>query len=306
MTFLRFLADLRTPAGDAFFSAVTHMGEETIFIVLGIVIFWCLDKKRGMTLLIIGFAGTVLNQFLKLLFRVPRPWVLDPEFKIVESARAEASGYSFPSGHTQQAVGIYGYLARICRPLPLRAVCLALCVLVPFSRMYLGVHTPKDVLVSAAIAILLIWLVPAVIERALDKRHGMTILFAVLTAICAAVLAFLCFYPFPADIDYHNYHGGIENVTKLLFCTLGIWAGCEIDRRYIRFETRAVWQAQLLKLVPGLAIAFAIKAVLKAPLIALIGNEALAGGVRYFLLALFCAGVWPATFKHFDRLFRKA
>ena len=48
----------------------------------------------------VGFFGTLVNQFLKLVCRVPRPWVRDPNFTIVEAARADATGYSFPSGHT--------------------------------------------------------------------------------------------------------------------------------------------------------------------------------------------------------------
>ena len=86
MEFLRFLEGIRTPVGDAFFSAVTHMGEETIFILVGLLFFWCIDKKKGYFLLSVGFIGTVINQFLKLWFRIPRPWVKNPNFTIVESA----------------------------------------------------------------------------------------------------------------------------------------------------------------------------------------------------------------------------
>ena len=113
MEFLRILEGLRTPVGDTFFSTVTILGEETLLIVAGLLFFWCINKKHGYFILSVGFLGTVLNQFLKLVFRVPRPWVLDPEFTIVESARAEATGYSFPSGHTQNGVGIFGGIARI-------------------------------------------------------------------------------------------------------------------------------------------------------------------------------------------------
>ena len=91
---------LRTPLGDAFFSLITHLGEETLFIVFGLLIFWCLDKWEGYYLLSVGLSGTVINQFLKLWFRIPRPWVRDPNFTAVESALAQAGGYSFPSGHT--------------------------------------------------------------------------------------------------------------------------------------------------------------------------------------------------------------
>ncbi|MBQ1264784.1 MAG: phosphatase PAP2 family protein, partial [Oscillospiraceae bacterium] len=145
MDFLRWLSSLRTPALDSFFSALTHLGGETIFMVLAIAIFWCLSKRCGYFILVTCFFGTVFNQFLKIACRVPRPWVLDGTFPIVEAARADAGGYSFPSGHTQNAVGTFGALYLYNKNRTLRIICAALVVLVPFSRMYLGVHTPLDV-----------------------------------------------------------------------------------------------------------------------------------------------------------------
>ena len=111
MPFLHFIQDLRTPILDSFFSLITHLGEETFFLVIAILFFWCLNKREGYFILITGLLGAVTNQFAKILFRVPRPWVLDPEFDIVESARAEATGYSFPSGHTQNISCTYGAIA---------------------------------------------------------------------------------------------------------------------------------------------------------------------------------------------------
>ena len=64
MEFLYFLEGLRTPFGDAFFSLITHLGEETLFIVAGLIVFWCIDKLQGYYLLIVGLTGTVINQFL--------------------------------------------------------------------------------------------------------------------------------------------------------------------------------------------------------------------------------------------------
>ena len=150
MELLYWLESIRTPIGDTFFSLITHFGEETLFIIAGLLFFWCIDKMEGYFLLSVGLSGTVINQFLKLWFRIPRPWVKDPNFTIVESARAEATGYSFPSGHTQSSVGIFGGLARWNKTLWLRGISIALCVLVPLSRLYLGVHTPLDVGVSIA------------------------------------------------------------------------------------------------------------------------------------------------------------
>ena len=92
MSFLYLLEDLRNPVLDFLFSVITLCGEETVFMAVGMIVFWCVDKYKGYFLLYTGFLGTAINQFLKILFRVPRPWVKDPGFTIVESAREGAGG----------------------------------------------------------------------------------------------------------------------------------------------------------------------------------------------------------------------
>ena len=116
MELLYWFESIRSPALDTAMSLITHLGEETFFMVAALFVFWCVDKRRGYYLLSVGFVGTLVNQWLKIVCRVPRPWVRDPRFTIVESARAQAAGYSFPSGPTQSAVGGCGGVARFARP----------------------------------------------------------------------------------------------------------------------------------------------------------------------------------------------
>ena len=156
MDFLYFLEGLRTPWLDAVVSALTHLGGETVFLVAALVVFWCVDKRQGYYLMSVGFLGTLVNQFLKITCRVPRPWVRDPNFTIVESAREEATGYSFPSGHSTSSVGTFGVLASETKNGWIRLLSIALCFLIPLTRLYLGVHTPADVLVGSAIPLFFI------------------------------------------------------------------------------------------------------------------------------------------------------
>ena len=91
MELLYWFETIRTPALDAAMSLVTRLGEETFFMVAALFVFWCVDKRKGYYLLSVGFVGVLVNQWLKIICRVPRPWVRDPGFTIVESARAEAA-----------------------------------------------------------------------------------------------------------------------------------------------------------------------------------------------------------------------
>jgi len=302
---LRFLESIRTNIGDIFFSTVTQLGEETLFIILGIIFFWCINKYEGYYLLCIGFLGTIINQFLKITCRIPRPWVKDKSFTIVESARAGATGYSFPSGHTQSSVGIFGGIARWQKNKIIRIICVAIAVLVPISRMYLGVHTPLDVGVSVISALLLIFVLHPLVEKSVEKPFLLRILFAVMTLLSLGYLLYVNLYNFPSDIDLHNYESALKNGYKMFGCTLAIWLSYEVDVRFTHFETKATLPAQILKLVLGLIPVILIKTFLKAPLIALIDNSYIADGVRYFLLAAFAGCIWPMTFKWFSKLFLK-
>ena len=289
------LESIRVPWLDTVMAAITHLGEETVFMVAALFVFWCVSKRHGYYLLAVGFAGTVLNQFLKLLFRIPRPWVLDSDFTIVGSARAQATGYSFPSGHSQNAIGTFGGIARFTRRKWVRVAAIVAAVLVPLSRMYLGVHTPLDVGVAAVIAVALVFALYPLMERS-DSRHGvMGAVLAVMLALAVGYLLFVSLYPFPADVDAANLASGVENAWKLLGATVGMLVGWWLDVRFIHFDTRAVWYVQLIKLVGGLALLLGIRAALKAPLAAALGAGA-GGAVRYGVMVLFAAAVWPMVF----------
>lgn len=297
MDILYALEKIRTPFWNGVMSAVTQLGGEVIFIVAAVVVFWCVSKWEGYYLMTIAFCGTVLNQFLKLICRVPRPWVRDPNFTIVESARAEATGYSFPSGHTQNAIGLFGGMARWGGRRWVRLGLTTLALVIAFSRMYLGVHTPADVGVSLVLAAALVLGLYPLMRRAQEKPRYMGYVLAAMLVVSGAFVVFVETCGFPADMDAENLASGIGNAWKMLGAVAGMTLAWLLDRRYIHFQTQAVWWVQVIKVAVGMALLLAIKSGLKAPLLALLGHEGLAGGVRYFLLVLVAGAVWPLVFR---------
>ena len=302
MPFLYFLESIRNPVFDWIFSTVTHLGEETFFLVIAIIFFWCVDKRHGYFILITGLVGTVINQVAKLFFRIPRPWVLDENFSIVESAREEATGYSFPSGHTQNIAGTFGAIAAYKHSGWKTAICSTIITLVAFSRMYLGVHTPLDVITSLVVALGIILILRPVFESENNFNRFMPIVVIVSVALSLGFLAYVLAIGGDPDLDPHNYQSGLKNACTLLGCTAGLVLVYFLDSKFIKFETEAKWYAQLLKLVLGLAGVLAIKSGLSAPLTALFGNEFVARAVRYFLIVVFAGAVWPLTFKWFKKI----
>ena len=300
MQILYWLEGIRLPILNEIMLMITMLGEETAFLALALVFFWCVDKRKGYYLMSVGFIGTMVNQFLKLWFRIPRPWVIDPDFTILEQAREAASGYSFPSGHTQMAVGTFGAIAAGAKKRWTRIVCIALATLVAFSRMYIGVHTPQDVLVSAVIAVILVLLLKKVTLS--DHASGMKALLAGMIAMAVGLMLFVQLYPFPSDIDANNLQSGVKNAYTMIGTLTGVSIVYVGEKKYIRFPEKAVWWAQLLKAVLGLGFVLAVKEGLRAPLDALFAGHMAARAVRYFLIVVVAGMVWPMTFRWFSEL----
>lgn len=306
MELLYFFESIRNPVLDVIMQFFTLIGSETVFLLVAFFVLWCVDKPRGYLVLGVGLVGTVINLTLKLVFRIPRPWLLDPDFTIVEGARAGATGYSFPSGHTQNAVGMFGSIAATTKRLAIRILCIAIAVIVPISRMYLGVHTPLDVGVSVVIALILIAIGVPLMKLLKKHPDKLIYVFVAMAALTLAYTLFVELYRFPADLDAANYEFSRKNAYSLLGATVGMCIAHLIEQRYVRYETAARWWVQLIKLIVGLGLTLALKEGVKALLSLIFGADCLpVNAIRYALLIIFAAVVWPLAFKPLNSLAEK-
>ena len=305
MGFLRFLESIRTGVGDFFFATVTHIGEEVFFLAIAILFYWCISKRQGYYILMTGVVGNVINQWLKIVCRVPRPWIKDPTFTPVGDAIAEATGYSFPSGHTQSVTGTFGCIGRYNKQRWIKISCISIILLVAFSRMYLGVHTPMDVLTSLVVASGLVFAFHFVFrtEESVNKYMFWVTVGAVIFSIAFIVYVFLLpASDFTTQADLANLASAKKNASTLTGCLVGLALVYPLDRFVIKFDTKGRWYSQVIKFVLGVGIVIAIKSGLSKPLVALFGNEYVARSVRYFLIVAFAGAVWPLTFKFFESL----
>ena len=300
MDFLYLLEGIRFPALDQLMLLVTHLGEETVFLVIALIVFWCVDKYHGYYLLGVGLFGNLASQFMKIACRIPRPWVRDPDFTVVEAAKAEAGGYSFPSGHTQTAVGTFGAIAATQKRKGIAVACVILAVLTAFSRMYLGVHTPADVLVGGVMALALVFGLKPLM---LGKNKGLIPwIFGIMLLLSMGFLVYLEQDSFPADIDSDNYASAIKNAYTFLGCFAGVLVVYAVDETKLRFTTKAVWWVQILKAVLGLGVVLLVKEGLRSPLEAFFGGHMAARAVRYFLIVVTAGIIWPLGFRLFSKL----
>ncbi len=309
MEFLIWLEGIRNTFLDKFMLTITYLGDETAFLVIALILFWCVNKRHGYYVLLTGFFGTVISQCMKICFRIPRPWVTKPGIAL-EEAMEGAGGYSFPSGHTQSSIGTFGGVAVTTENKWLRGLSLAVCILVPFSRMYVGVHTPLDVGIGALIAVvLLLVLHPLVLGH--DGKYIPYVLAAMTVAIIAYT-GFMHLYLFPEEVytsvDASNgrtaWMSAARNAYTLLGAVIGFLIVYAVDEKWLHFPVKAVWWAQLVKLIVGILLVLAVKEGMRAPL-EMVLDELPARAVRYFLVVLVAGLLWPLSFRWFARLGKK-
>lgn len=302
MEFLKMLQSIRTPWLDRVMELVTYLGDEAAFLAIALFVFWCTAKRNGYYLLTVGFLGIALNQCLKITCRIPRPWVRDPSLTVVGNAKAAATGYSFPSGHTQNATGTLGVIAATQPRRWPRVLCVLLVLLIAFSRMYLGVHTPADVLSSLAIGTVLVLVLHPLMNWVGDNGRRLMALLVAMLGLSLLFLSYVYFWPFPSEVDSANLLEARKNAWTMVGAVGGICLGCGIDRKWLHFPTEAVWWAQLLKLILGIALVLAVKEGLKPLLRALFGAALFSHAIRYFLCVLMATVLWPLSFRWFSRL----
>ncbi len=154
-----FINSFRRPWLDALMILITQTGGGWSALIFGVFLVW-LGYRRQWDMAAataIGFLGAIsLNTILKLIYERPRPDILVP-LVVVDS-------YSFPSGHTITAVALYGFMAYIFwrnSRYNLAFLTMLWAALIAFSRVYLGVHYPSDVL--GAVAVGGIWLLAMIV-----------------------------------------------------------------------------------------------------------------------------------------------
>ena len=148
--FLKLLEGLRTGFLNTLFEMITILGEETLIILIVAIIYFAFSKKEAKRLFFIVVTSTAVNTIAKNLVRRPRPFA---NGEITAIRQETATGYSFPSGHTQNIATLGTYFSERIRKIWFIIVASVVVLLVGFSRMYLGVHYPSDVIVGLLLGI---------------------------------------------------------------------------------------------------------------------------------------------------------
>lgn len=261
---------------------ITILGNESFYVVVPPILYWCFEKRRAMKIFIIFLISSTLNDLVKEIFQNPRPSPehLLPGIRELNIAyRPDSPG--FPSGHTQGAATFWGAAFWFFHHKTIRIISVLLILLIPYSRLYLGVHFFGDVVGGYLIGFsVLLAIIPLThLYESNQEFFSERVLLAGVLIIPLAI-----FIAFP----YGYIHSSLGSLS-------GITAGAIIAEGRIAFNPRGNVQSAIVKILIGLCGLFLLKTGLKA----IFPSHLFFGYLRYFILGSWCSFFAPLIFSRF-------
>ncbi|PWK09600.1 phosphatase PAP2 family protein [Tumebacillus permanentifrigoris] len=243
---LQAIQSIATPWLDKLMIGFSFVGDEEFYIATVPLIYYAVNKRLGVRLAIVLALSMFVNAWLKFLFQAPRPIGVEGVRNLYTSS---APGLSFPSGHSQGSATYWGYLAAVSRKMWFVALAGLLILSIMFSRLYLGVHWPIDVLGGLVFGLLfasaLVWADAKFVAR---LSHNLKLGLGLLVPL--ALLA-----------GYHETDG-----MKLAGFLLGGWVGYVVECKHVGMELPKRWTQRIVPSLVGLGVVFAVRMVGKAAL----------------------------------------
>ena len=288
----------------AVFQVITDTGDEMFYIIIIAVFFIAYDKKFAKNLLFSLLITTYINNFLKDIFKDPRP----PSNRDPTSETGyNAEGYGFPSGHSQSAISIYGYAAYHfkdeSKPFVIPIIVSIYIFLIALSRIILGVHDLQDIigglLFGICVLIPFIYIEPIVTEKLESSSLQVKMLLALIVSVLLLVIGTVIFptsgqYPTTNPVPYADA-GGYALVSGVI---LGFSIGYLLENEYVKYLPSELSNKQkIINLIVGLILVFVIYFVLGL----VIRGNIILRFIRYGLLAFSISLVLPIVFNKINR-----
>lgn len=269
---LRSIQSIANPFLDILFQLITMCGEQIVLISIIAVIYWALDKKFGEYIAYSVLTSVLLNNTIKDIFKMKRPI---GEKGIRTLREQTATGYSFPSGHTQNASSFYGAMAIYLKKRVMHIIATIMIILVGFSRLYLGVHYPKDVIVGGILGVL----TSLICYKLYNKFENKMLLY---------VITFVIFIP---ALTFAHSADFIKGMGTYLGFIIGIY----IEKKYVNFSVEGSTGNKVIRVLLGILILLTLQVGLKV----LLPSATIFSFIRYLLISLTGIGIYPMVFKKF-------
>lgn len=304
------LQEFRNGAGSIFaefLSKMTFLGELNTALVVLAVVYWCVSKEFGTYLLMGWSANRLVNGVLKATACAYRPWIRDASIVPYGNTITTATGYSFPSGHTMNGATLFGGVAvRKDMPKVFRIVMGTIVVLIAFSRIYLGVHTPQDVIGGTIAGLLVMWLVAKLMQWLEAHPDKDMLVVCVGIGLAIAIAAYAALKPYPTDYDSEGKllvdGAKMANDTfKGVGWCVAFLVGWILERRFVGFSTEVPLVTRMTRLAVGLLGYYVISLIL-TPLMKGWILGAAGAFVTCFLQMIYIAFLFPWCVKRFEKV----
>lgn len=243
------LQQFRTPALDHFFQVYTNFGGTDYLYTIPFVL-WCLDYRLGLRLSSLFTATLFVNTTLKEWFGEPRPFQMDA--RVVSAGEY---GYGLPSGHAQLVVVFWGVIAAWVERPAFWCLAVLLMALMGFSRVYLGVHFPSDVIVGWALGALGLWLFLGEHRRIEDWLGASPLARPIAGSLGLAALLFV------VDALFVGEPGHINDGTVGFAAGAGV--GGALGLRFLTFTGAGPWPKRALRYLLGMALTLPLLGLLR-------------------------------------------
>lgn len=308
LQYLLWLQDLRAATGGVFDEIFNGLSKFAVEIMpfLPFLIFWGLSRKWGYRFMLTHTFGELLNGIIKLTVCAYRPWIRSDRIVPAGDSKTAATGYSFPSGHSLSAGTTYGTAAVATweKKRWAAVLCIVLILLTGFSRNFLGVHTPQDVIVGITEAIVMIFLIGLLMKwmDGNEKRADIMTVVGILLVIGALFYITLKHYPEKRAVDgtlLVDPKSMMNDSFKACGAALGLLIGSFVERHYIHF--RVPKEAKLLPLLVGigLGILYGWKYYFAGATVILLLGKHWGNLLARFLMVFFAVALWPMVIRRF-------
>ncbi len=299
--YLLFLQEIRNATGgifDEFFNMISKIAVD-IMPILPFLIYWAVNKNWGYRFMGTLWGGEILNGTLKLSVCAYRPWIRDARIEPAGDSKVAATGYSFPSGHTMVATATYGSVVAWQRKRRrwLAVFCGIMILLTGFSRNFLGVHTPQDVIVGFTETVIIILIAGTIQKKTATNPAFADKLTIAGVILVIAVLIYITVKPYP--MDYVNGELLVDpqkmmnDTFKAAGGFLGLLIGSYAERHYVKYKIPV--GAELLPAMAcvGTAILFIWTQYLTSVTFKVWFGAHWGNFISYILMMVFAVAVYP-------------
>ena len=306
LNYLLWLQNLREISGgifDDFFLAITNFGDILIPFIVMSVIYWALNKKVGEFLITAHAFMFSSNQLFKMIACINRPWILTDKIKPVKDAIPAATGFSFPSGHTACATAVWGGLSTIFwNNKILRYTFISLILIIAFSRNYLGVHTPQDVIVSLIAGVVILFLLNKIFFKIDQNKIFISGILFVIFIITFVILK----YKFlTGSAQYFDYVSQMPSVYANLGYALGALCGLLACKNLVKFSTDNLsWSKRLTRASIGVVILITL-ILFTSPAFVEYFGECKGSFIYAYVVGIFMTFLYPWIFTRFENRFNE-